>query len=71
MPKMNITVTAFAGRPSVVVFPTKELNGRTPSRATANTRREEATIATDVFIISPRMAMMVMKTQPARPRARS
>lgn len=48
-PKMYITVTAFLGCPVASTVPIHSDIGRTPSRATANIRREAATIATLVF----------------------
>ena len=48
-PKMNMTVTALRGEPFGVTWLIQPEKGRTPSRATAKTRREAATIAMDVF----------------------
>lgn len=48
-PKMYMTVTAFLGCPDASTFPIHPDIGRTPSRATANMRRDAATMATLVF----------------------
>jgi hypothetical protein len=45
----QITITAFLGWPLGETRETQPENGRTPSRATAKTRREAATIAIAVF----------------------
>lgn len=47
--KMKITVTACFGCPASSTWPIQPDIGRTPSRATAKTKREEATIAILVF----------------------
>jgi hypothetical protein len=44
--KTKMTVTALLGRPSGVTRPIHPDSGRTPSRATAKTSRDEATMAT-------------------------
>lgn len=43
------TMTALSGWPADETLETQPENGRTPSRATAKTRREAATIAIAVF----------------------
>ncbi len=48
-PKRYMTVTAFRGWRELSTLPIHPDKGRTPSRATANTRREAATIATLVL----------------------
>ena len=45
----HTTATAFCGCPADETFDTHPEKGRTPSRATANTRRDAATIAIAVF----------------------
>ncbi|KAJ9093808.1 hypothetical protein QFC19_008185 [Naganishia cerealis] len=68
-PKQYMTVTAFLGRPSSVTRPTQEENGKTPSRATAKTSRDAATVAILAFRIRPTTARMVMKTEGPFPSA--
>jgi hypothetical protein len=46
----QITRTALRGWPAGETFDTHDEKGRTPSRATAKTRREAATIAMAVFL---------------------
>tara|TARA_R110002060_G_scaffold75796_1_gene85691 strand:+ start:505 stop:789 length:285 start_codon:yes stop_codon:yes gene_type:complete len=46
---IQITSTAFRGCPSAETWETQPEKGSTPSRATAKTRREAATIAMAVF----------------------
>jgi hypothetical protein len=45
---VQTTMTAFRGWP-LCTFETQEEKGRTPSRATAKTRRDDATMAIAVF----------------------
>lgn len=47
--KIKMTVTALRGCPCASTCPIHPDKGSTPSRATANTKRDEATIATVVF----------------------
>lgn len=63
----QITITAFLGCPSSETFATHEEKGRTPSRATANTRREAATMAIAVLSQSASIAMTFITTCPPFP----
>lgn len=46
---IQTTMTAFLGWPSAETLATQPEKGRTPSLATANTRRDAATMAIAVF----------------------
>lgn len=68
---VSITVTALFGILSLLTFEIQPENGRTPSLATAQMRRLDATPATVVLKMSPSMQTTVMKTCPPLPRARA
>jgi hypothetical protein len=54
--KIKMTVIALRGCPCASTCPIHPDKGSTPSRATANTKRDEATIATVVFYREKRVS---------------
>lgn len=61
-PKTYITVTALRGWPFGATRLTQEERGSAPSRATAKTRREEATTATLVPCVSARIEPLFLES---------
>jgi hypothetical protein len=57
--KPNTKVTAFLGRPWGVTLPTQEENGRAPSLAIANMRRDAASTMMAILFIKTRVRLAV------------
>lgn len=61
------TITALRGCPSAETWETQPEKGRTPSRATAKTRREAATMAIAVFFDNQHCAKSGKKDSTYKP----